>query len=65
MPPLGDRAAEADVPVSVEIYDGMQHLFQADRQLCAKPDRAWRVWANFIRTRTKSPATCLRGMAGE
>ena len=25
---LGDRAAEADVPVSVEIYDGMGHLFQ-------------------------------------
>lgn len=27
---LGDRAAEAQVPVSVEIYDGMGHLFQAD-----------------------------------
>jgi monoterpene epsilon-lactone hydrolase len=27
---LGDRAAEAQVPVSVEIYDGMSHLFQAD-----------------------------------
>jgi acetyl esterase/lipase len=26
---IGDRAAEANVPVSVEIYDGMQHLFQA------------------------------------
>jgi acetyl esterase/lipase len=26
----GDRAAEARVPVSVEIYDGMGHLFQAD-----------------------------------
>ncbi|HEY5338673.1 MAG TPA: alpha/beta hydrolase [Rhizomicrobium sp.] len=26
---IGDRAAEAGVPVSVEIYDGMQHLFQA------------------------------------
>lgn len=26
---LGERAAEAGVPVSVEIYDGMQHLFQA------------------------------------
>jgi len=25
---LGDRAAEAGVPVSVEIYDGMGHLFQ-------------------------------------
>jgi acetyl esterase/lipase len=27
---LGDRAAEAGTPVSVEIYDGMQHVFQAD-----------------------------------
>jgi monoterpene epsilon-lactone hydrolase len=27
---LGDRAAEAQVPVSVEVYDGMGHLFQAD-----------------------------------
>jgi epsilon-lactone hydrolase len=27
---LGDRAADANVPVSVEIYDGMQHVFQAN-----------------------------------
>jgi acetyl esterase/lipase len=27
---LGDRAADAGVPVSVEIYDGMGHLFQAE-----------------------------------
>ena len=27
---IGDRAAEAGVPVSVEIYDGMQHVFQAN-----------------------------------
>lgn len=27
---LGDRAADANVPVSVEIYDGMGHLFQLD-----------------------------------
>jgi acetyl esterase/lipase len=27
---LGDRAAEANVAVSVEIYDGMGHLFQTD-----------------------------------
>ena len=27
---LGDRAADASVPVSVEIYDGMGHLFQLD-----------------------------------
>jgi acetyl esterase/lipase len=27
---LGDRVADAATPVSVEIYDGMGHLFQAD-----------------------------------
>ena len=27
---IGDKAAEANVPVSVEVYDGMQHVFQAD-----------------------------------
>ena len=27
---IGDRAADAGVPVSVEIYDGMQHVFQAN-----------------------------------
>jgi acetyl esterase/lipase len=27
---LGDRAAAANVPVSVEIYDGMGHLFQVE-----------------------------------
>lgn len=27
---LGDRAADAGVPVSVEIYDGMGHLFQME-----------------------------------
>ncbi|MGB8602640.1 MAG: alpha/beta hydrolase, partial [Rhizomicrobium sp.] len=26
---IGDKAAEAGVPVSIEIYDGMPHLFQA------------------------------------
>jgi monoterpene epsilon-lactone hydrolase len=30
---LGDRAAEAQTQVSVEIYDGMGHLFQADGNL--------------------------------
>jgi acetyl esterase/lipase len=27
---LGDRAADAGVPVSVEVYDGMQHVFQVN-----------------------------------
>jgi acetyl esterase/lipase len=26
---IGERAAAAGVPISVEIYDGMQHVFQA------------------------------------
>jgi monoterpene epsilon-lactone hydrolase len=30
---LGDRAADAATPVSVEIYDGMGHLFQADARV--------------------------------
>ena len=30
---IGDKAAEANVPISVEIYDGMQHLFQGDASL--------------------------------
>lgn len=29
---LGDRAAESGVPVSIEIYDGMPHVFQAYSQ---------------------------------
>jgi acetyl esterase/lipase len=51
---LGDRAAEAGVPVSVEIYDGMGHLFQAE----PAPNEA-RVsltrLGQFIRTRTSAP----------
>ncbi|MBV8977138.1 MAG: alpha/beta hydrolase [Alphaproteobacteria bacterium] len=27
---IGDRAADAGVPVSIEIYDSMQHIFQAN-----------------------------------
>ncbi len=30
---IGDRAAEAGTPVSVEIYDGMQHVFQANSRV--------------------------------
>lgn len=28
---LGEKAAEANIPVSIEIYDGMQHLFHMDQ----------------------------------
>jgi epsilon-lactone hydrolase len=50
---LGDRAAESDVPVNVEIYDGMQHLFQADAELKEARASMTRL-GNFIRTRTSS-----------
>jgi monoterpene epsilon-lactone hydrolase len=48
---LGDRAADAASPVSVEIYDGMGHLFQMDgRSNEAKVSLA--RLGQFIRTKT-------------
>jgi epsilon-lactone hydrolase len=47
---IGDRAAEANVPVSVEIYDGMQHIFQASNVSEARVSLA--RLGQFIRTRT-------------
>jgi acetyl esterase/lipase len=48
---LGDRAAEAGVPVSVEIYDGMGHLFQADAAQGEAKVSLARL-GRFIRSRT-------------
>ncbi|MBV9549536.1 MAG: alpha/beta hydrolase [Alphaproteobacteria bacterium] len=48
---LGDRAAEAGVPVSVEIYDSMGHLFQADAKLNEAKVSLARL-GQFIRSRT-------------
>lgn len=48
---LGDRAAEAGVSVSVEIYDGMGHLFQADPNLSEAKASLHRL-GQFIRART-------------
>jgi acetyl esterase/lipase len=48
---LGDRAAEAGVAVSVEIYDGMGHLFQADTKLNEAKVSLARL-GQFIRSRT-------------
>jgi monoterpene epsilon-lactone hydrolase len=48
---LGDRAAEAGVSVSVEIYDGMGHLFQADAKLNEAKVSLGRL-GQFIRSRT-------------
>jgi epsilon-lactone hydrolase len=53
---IGDRAAEANVPVSVEIYDGMQHLFQADLEAQESKVSLQRL-GQFIRQRAgRTPA---------
>ncbi len=48
---LGDRAADAGVPVSVEIYDGMQHVFQGSPYVPEARVSLQRL-GQFIRTRT-------------
>jgi len=48
---LGDRAADAATPVSVEIYDGMGHLFQADARANEAKVSLARL-GQFIRTKT-------------
>lgn len=48
---LGDRAAEAGVPVSVEIYDGMQHVFQANSHVPEARVSLQRL-GQFVRQRT-------------
>jgi monoterpene epsilon-lactone hydrolase len=50
---LGDRAADAGVNVSVEIYDGMQHVFQANRRVPESKVSLQRL-GQFIRTRTSA-----------
>jgi epsilon-lactone hydrolase len=48
---LGERAAEAGVPVSVEIYDGMQHVFQASPYVPEARVSLQRM-GQFIKSRT-------------
>jgi len=48
---IGDRAAEAGVPVSVEIYDGMQHVFQANARVPEARVSLARL-GQFIRAKT-------------
>ena len=50
---LGDRAAEAAIAVSVEIYDGLGHLFQGDAK---HPDSLVSLarLGKFIRSRTQT-----------
>ncbi|MGA7710659.1 MAG: alpha/beta hydrolase fold domain-containing protein [Rhizomicrobium sp.] len=49
---LGDRAADAGVPVSVEIYDGMQHVFQANPYVPEARVSLQRL-GQFIRAKTR------------
>ncbi len=51
---IGDRAAEAGVPVSVEIYDGMQHIFQASPYVPEARISLARL-GQFVRQRTPEP----------
>jgi monoterpene epsilon-lactone hydrolase len=48
---LGDRAADAGTPVSVEIYDGMGHLFQMDAKANEAKVSLARL-GQFIRSKT-------------
>ncbi|HEY1631654.1 MAG TPA: alpha/beta hydrolase [Rhizomicrobium sp.] len=52
---IGERAAEAGVSVSVEIYDGMQHIFQANAYVPEARVSLQRL-GNFIKQRTPDVA---------
>lgn len=52
---LGDRAADANVAVSVEIYDGMGHLFQMDSSRDEAKVSLARL-TQFIRAKTQALA---------
>jgi acetyl esterase/lipase len=51
---LGDRAADAGTQVSVEIYDGMQHVFQANPYVPEARVSLQRL-GQFVRSRTPRP----------
>jgi acetyl esterase/lipase len=53
---LGDRAAEAQTPMSVEIYDGMGHLFQTERESNEAKVSLSRL-GQFIRNKTRVEET--------
>jgi len=52
---IGDRAADAGTPVSVEIYDGMQHAFQANPYVPEARVSLQRL-GQFIKSKTASRA---------
>jgi acetyl esterase/lipase len=55
---LGELAAAANVPVSVEVYDGMQHMFQASGSSSEAKVSLNRL-GQFIRARTPEAAPRL------
>jgi acetyl esterase/lipase len=56
---LGDRAADAGSRVSIEIYDGMQHVFQANPLVPEARVSLTRL-GQFIKSRTTAPAGVAR-----
>src|SRR3569832_2357853 len=56
---LGDRAADANVPVSIEIYDGMQHVFQGSRNIPEAKASLQRL-GQFIRSGTSHQANAAQ-----
>lgn len=50
---IGDRAADASTPVSVEIYDSMQHVFQANPYVPEARVSLQRL-GQFVRARTSA-----------
>ena len=62
---IGDCAAEAGVPVSVEIYDGMQHVFQGNARVPEARVSLSRL-GQFIRAKTSDGGASIpRAAAGE
>jgi acetyl esterase/lipase len=61
---IGDRAAEAGVPVSVEIYDGMQHVFQASAYVPESRVSLQRL-GQFIRSRAGAAPAATTSAAAQ
>jgi epsilon-lactone hydrolase len=59
---IGERAAEAGVPISVEIYDGMQHVFQAQAYVPEARVSLQRL-GQFIKSKTPDSAQTPQAVA--
>jgi acetyl esterase/lipase len=53
---LGELAADANIPVSVEVYDGMHHVFQGS-PMAPEAKVSLNRFGHFIRTRTSAADT--------